>query len=587
MLKMNKDMSNREVAKLLIKVAAAFEVKDEVFFRVKAYKNAANSIEQLNTDISEVWKEGKLGDIPGVGENLASHLDELMRTGKVKHFVAEVKGLPEGMFALLDLDGVGPKTAYKLATELKLDKGSEAIEKLKAAIDRGQVREIPGFGETSEKEILKSIENIRIGEDRLLLPEAEKLSGEVAEYLMQSGLCEKVEVLGSLRRRVATVGDVDLAVITDKPDELMEHLLKFSGVKKVLSTGTKTTMFVHKSGRQVDVKTQSRERWGAMLQHYTGSKMHNIHLRKLALEKGLSLSEHGIKSKGKITGYKTEDDFYAALGLEYIPPELREDTGEIEAARSGKLPRLVTLESIKGDMHVHTNLEIETSHDMGSSSVTELLESAKSLGYEYLGLTDHNPKLGLSERGRREVILRRNELIEQQSRSSESDVKIFKGLEVDIRPDGELAIGDELLELLDYVIVSVHASFKQSRFEATKRVLEALSHPKVKIFGHPTGRLLNERDGLDYDWESVFEFCKNNNIAIEINSSPSRLDLPDLLVRDAVKRGVKLVIDSDSHAAEHLSGLRYGIGVARRGWVEANDVVNTLSYEQMKLWLRS
>jgi len=512
----------------------------------------------------------------------------LIRTGRVKHFEQEVKGLPLGMFELMKLEGVGAKTAYKLASEFDLKDEKTAIDRLRKQILAGEIKKLQGFGEKTEDELLKAIGSVQSGSDRLLLPEAEVIAEEVVEYLRSSGLCEKIEVLGSLRRRAATVGDIDLAVMTDKPTELMEYLLKFKGIKKVLSTGSKTTMFIHSSGRQVDVKTQSKDRWGSMLQHYTGSKLHNIHLRKLALEKKMSLSEHGIKKGGKLFKYAGENEFYEALGLKYIPPELREDSGEIEASIKGRLPDLVELKDIKGDLHMHTNIEIETSHDMGASSVSELLNMAESLGYEYIGLSDHNPKMkGLSESARVKVVKKRNEAIDKEIASSESSVKIFKGMEVDIRPDGQLAVSDKVLDLLDYAVVSIHASFKQSKEEATKRVLSAFDYPKVKIFGHPTGRVLNKREGLDYDWERVFEECRRKRIAVEINSSPERLDLPDMLVRQAVKTGVLLVINTDAHEASSMKGMRYGVGVARRGWAEASNIINTWPYKRVEKWIES
>jgi DNA polymerase (family 10) len=300
------------------------------------------------------------------------------------------------------------------------------------------------------------------------------------------------------------------------------------------------------------------------------------------------LSEHGIKRGGKLYKYANEEDFYKALGLRYIPPELREDSGEIEASIKGKLPGLVELKDIKGDLHMHTNIEIETSHDMGVSSVRELLNMAEGLGYEYIGLSDHNPKMkGLSEAARIEVVRKRNEAIDKEIASSESSVKIFKGMEVDIRPDGQLAVGDEVLKLLDYAVISIHASFRQNKDEATVRVLRAINHPRVKIFGHPTGRMLNKREGLDYDWERVFEECKRRKIAVEINSSPERLDLPDMLVRQAVKMGVLLVINTDAHEVSSLNGMKYGVGVARRGWAETKTIVNTWPYQRMEKWIKS
>ena len=588
MLGMKKGMSNKEVADLLEMVAAAFEVKGEDFFRVRAYRNAAASIEHLGSQLKDVWDAGKLEEIPGVGSNLAKHLDELIRTGRVKHFEEVVKGLPMGMFALIKLDGVGAKTAYKLARELDLKDEKTAIDKLRKKILAGKIRNLEGFGEKTEDELLKAIGSIQGETERLLLPEGEAIAGEVVEYLKSSGLCEEVEVLGSLRRKSATVGDIDLAVMTNKPAELMEYLLKFKGIKKVLATGPKTTMFIHSSGRQVDVKTQSKDRWGSMLQHYTGSKLHNIHLRKLAIEKKMSLSEHGIKRGGRLYKYATEESFYGDLGMRYIPPELREDSGEIEASIRGKLPRLIDLGDVRGDLHLHTNIEIKTSHDMGVSSVRELLSMAEELGYEYVGVSDHNPKMkGLSEDERFRVVRKRNEAIDEEIASCESSVKIFKGMEVDIRPDGQLAVSDEVLRLLDYAVVSIHASFKQSKDEATARVIKALNHPRVKIFGHPTGRMLNKREGLDYDWERVFGECKKRGVAVEINSSPERLDLPDMLVRQAVKMGVLLVINTDAHEVSSMKDIKYGVSVARRGWAEADNIVNTWSLGRFEKWIRS
>ena len=585
MVRMSKGMTNQEVAELLKLMGAAHEAKKENFFVVRAYQNAAASIEHATSDIRDLWQEGKLKELAGIGGNIAGYLDELFRTGKVKHFEEEMRGLPEGMFEILTVSGIGPKSAIRLAREFKLVKGSLALKKLQEVAKKGLIAKLEGFGEEKQKKILEAIEEKikrKGSRERLLLPEAELLAEEIKNYLKGSELVEEVEALGSLRRKTATVGDVDLAVKTEKPDRVMVYLAKFPGIKKIISTGEKTTMFIHKSGRQVDVKTQSGDKWGSILQHYTGSKLHNIHLRQVALEKKMSLSEHGIKKNGKLFEYETEEDFYKALGMDYIPPELREDVGEIELAMKHRLPSLVELTDIRGDFHLHTNLPIETSHDMGANSVRELVAKAGGLGYEYVGLSDHNPKLlGLSENKRIEVIKRRNEAIDKQIRSSENGVKVFKGLEVDIRPDGELAISDESLELLDYAVVSVHSSLDQNKIEATKRILAGLAHPNVRIWGHPTGRILNQRDGLDYDWEKVLEFCRDNNIWVEINASPMRLDLPDVLVREAVKMGVKIVIDTDSHAVEQMDSMKYGVAVARRGWAEKRDVINTLPLSDM------
>ncbi len=590
MLEMNKEMTNQQVSELLRKVAAAFEVKDGDFFRVKAYENAAASIEHVTSDLHDLWEENKLSDIPGIGPNLKQHLDELFRTGKVAHFIAETKDLPEGMFALLDLPGVGAKTAFKLAKAFKLYDQKTALEKLKKVTERGEIRKLEGFGDKSEEDILKALSQEKMG-DRMLLSPAFALAQEVMEYLKLDEAVEKVEVLGSLRRRTVTVGDVDLAVATKKPEKVMEHLLRFKGVKKVLSTGLKTTMFIHSSGRQVDVKTQDPNAWGSMLQHYTGSKLHNIQLRTYALGKKMSLSENGIKYKGKVETFKDEGAFYKYLGLDYIPPELREDVGEIEAALKHRLPRLIEEGDLRGDLHVHTNIDIETSHDLGMSSVNELLAKARLLNYEYLGLSDHNPKRELSLTKKIDLLKRRKEKIEKGIDSFRNEVKtrvpkIFVGMEVDIRSDGSLALEDVCLDLLDYAIVSIHAVFDQEKKMATERVLRALSHPKVRFLGHPTGRKLQKRQGLDYDWEKVFDYCRTNDKWLEVNASVDRQDLPDMLIREAINGGVKLIVDTDSHAEEYMGFMKYGIWNARRGWAEKKDVVNTLPGREMEQLIR-
>lgn len=584
----NKHMTNKEIAHLLRSMAAVYEVKDEDFFRSRAYENAATSIEQASSDLRDLWEEGSLQELSGVGSNIGGHLDELFKTGKVEHFEDEMEGVPQGMFELLKINGVGPKTAYKLAEEFGIENEDKAIEKLREAAKNDEISKLEGFGEESQEKILDSIKKQIKIKDRLLLPQAMSLAEEVIEYVQQGEDVIEVEVLGSLRRRSATVGDVDIAVATNKPEEVMNYVLKFDGIKEVLSSGSKTTMFIHKSGRQVDIKTQEPEKWGSMLQHYTGSKNHNIHLRTIAKENDLSLSEHGIKKDGKLTKYDNEKDFYNALDMEYIPAELREDRGEIEVALKDNLPKLVKVDDIKGDLQVHSNYDLESSHDVGSSSVKDLLKKADEMGYEYLGITDHNPKQsGLNKSERKKILQARNKHFEEEYSSYENSVKkekvkLLKGLEVDIRPDGDLALEDENLQLLDYVVASVHSSFRQNKDEATKRVLKGLSHPKVKIFAHPTGRMLGKREGLDYDWDKIFEHCLENNIWIEVNASPKRLDLPDSLVRDAIERNVKIVINTDAHNSDGLEFMKYGVWTAKRGWAKKEDVVNTVGWNKIK-----
>lgn len=598
----SKDMNNREIARLLREIAAVYEIKAEDRFRVRAYKDTADGIENSLSEAKDLWEEGKLKEIPGVGDSLARHLDELFRTGCVKHFDLIRKGVSPALFPLLEITGIGPKTAYSLTEKLNLKNENSSIQKLKEAIRMGKVAKIEGFGEGSQKKFQEAIGEWSRREDRMLLPEAAKLAEKVMTYLRDVSGIEKIETLGSLRRRASTVGDVDLAVATTKPDLIIKRFAEFREWREILASGPSTARAIHRSGRQVDIKTERPERFGSLLQHFTGSKEHNVHLREIALKKGLSLSEHGIKilksGKGRtlhtqgptLRPFKTEEDFYKSLGMQWIPPELREDSGELEAALSGKLPVLVELRDIKGDFHIHSNIDVETSHDLGISPLADIVKQAEAFDYEYIAISDHNPSTSKHNVSQIiDLIRRRNDVIDQfiDSRGKNMKISILRSLEIDILPDGGRAVPDEALELLDFAILSVHSNFKESREAQTARVLKALDHPKVKIFGHPTARKLLEREGVDYDWDKIFEFCGKHTIWLEINASPQRLDLPDQLVRHAVNAGVKLVVNTDTHQAQNMNFMRYGIEVARRGWAEKKDIANTMSYNEIERWLNS
>lgn len=586
------DFTNQQVAQLLRKMAAAYEIKSGDFFHIQAYQNAAESIDHLGANIRDLWQQEKLGRVAGLGEKLTAHIDELFRTGKVQRFQTVMKGIPAGTFGLLDLPDIGPKTAFKIATKLDLKTEETALDELRSALAEGGLNDVEGIGPKTIEGLLQALgaKKTRSLGQRLFLPDAEAIAQEVIDYLKQDPSVEAAEALGSLRRRSATVGDIDIGVKSSEPKKVFAHLIHFPGLKKLTSSGANTAMITHNSGRQMDIKVHEPQGWGSMLQHYTGSKAHNIHLRTLAKQKGISLSEYGIKAKDGTTYFTDEKSFYSALGMDYIPPELREDTGEIEAAKKHTLPRLVELKDIRGDLHVHSNLDWPSSHDMNVSSFDELFSAAEKLGYEYLGISDHNPKSGgLSAADRRRFVERRNEQIdravEKWTAKTKKSLVILKGLEVDIRPDGTLALEDESLNAVDYVIASVHSAFNQSKDEATKRVLKALQHPEVSIWGHPSGRKLGERRGLEYDWKEIFSFCANEGKIVEINASPWRLDLPDTLVRVALESGVQFCIDTDSHDVEHFSFMKYGVDVARRGWVEKKDVVNVLSIEALQKFL--
>ncbi|MGI5826769.1 MAG: DNA polymerase/3'-5' exonuclease PolX [Patescibacteria group bacterium] len=587
----DKFFSNQEIADLLRKVAAALEVKGENRFRIAAYAQAAVSIEHSTTEVKDFWDEGRLEEVPGIGKAIASYLNELFTTGKVKHFEEVIKALPPSMFVFEKIPGVGPKRALALAKNLDIIKEDKAVEKLKKAALAGKVREFEGFGEKSEQDLLEGIEAFEKGEikeNRMPIFQANAIAQEIIAYLRKHPKVVEATPLGSLRRKLGTVGDIDISVATGNPSEVMEYFFKYPKINRILGKGEEAlARVVLTTGQQVDLRVSLPKRYGAMLQYFTGSKQHNIHLRNYALSKGLSLSEYGIKDlknkKEEIKEFADEDGFYNFLGMEWIPPEIREGTAEIDAALKKNLPDLVETKDIKGDLHTHSDFPIEPSHDLGASSVEEMLQMAKNLGYEYLGFSEHNPSSSQhTEKEIIDILKRKQNYLEEINYSSESGVKIINGLEIDIKPSGELAIPDKGFDYLDYAIVSVHSSFDMNREKMTDRVLKGLAHPKAKILGHPTGRLIGSREGYELNWERIFDFCLKNNKFLEINAWPNRLDLPDFLIKEAIEAGVRLIINTDSHSVDQLPLMEWGVATARRGWAQKKDIVNALPFENLR-----
>jgi DNA polymerase (family 10) len=581
-------MTNLEIAELLRRVAAAYQILNENRFKIIAYERAATSIEHLTSELKDYWDDKKLREIPGVGETLAGHLDELFRTGKVKHFATVLAKLPSAIYPLLLVPGIGPKKAYKLVTELKLKNEKTVITDIEKAIKAGKIASIEGFGEKSQGDIFANVQTYKKGaikENRMALPIADSIAGQIMEFMKNIPETKRIDVLGSLRRQVSTIGDIDLAVATVKPNEVIAHFITYPHQTLIEQGPTGASIRLH-NGRQVDLRVQKPDYYGAMLQYFTGSKNHNIALRAFALKKGLSLNEYGITHVrgGRVDHYGTEEAFYNAVNLEYIPPELREDKGEIPAASSGKLPRLVRPEDIRGDLHIHSDYDLHPSHDLGVNSLAELLDKAVKLDYEYIGISDHNPSvMNQSKETIINIMKRRKEYFEHKNSSRVHYVLLC---EVDILPDGRLALPDEAFAFVDGVIASLHSGFTQDRKTVTARIIRALSgNPKVRIFGHPTGRLLGKREGVDADWSEVFEVCKKHDVALEINSGPERLDLPDALVYDAVRKGLKFVIDTDAHDIAGMDFMKYGVSVARRGWATKHDILNSLGYNEFKKWL--
>lgn len=585
-------MTNKDIVTLLRNVAAAYTITNVNRFKIIAYENAADSLEHLTSEVEDLWRQGKLKDIPGIGSSIASHLSELFETGKSKHFEMVLKEIPPAVYPLLVLPGFGAKRAYKLVRELKLGNPATALDDMKKAAEDGQIAKIEGFGEKSQNLILSSLSEYRkVGhkEKRMPLPYAHTLAMEIVEYIKQNEAVANIETLGSLRRMAATIGDIDIAVATNDGESVIDWFQQFPKISKVIERGKGGTSVVLGGGQHVDLRVIRPLAWGAMLQYFTGSKNHNIRLRELALKKNLSLNEYGIKNlkTETVRGFATEKDFYNFLGLAYIEPEIREDRGEIEAAQNNKLPKLVNQKDVRGDLQIHSNFPIEPSHDLGKNSMEEILDKAKTLGYEYIAFTEHNPSISQHTNSQIVNIMKKRYDKIEQLKSSTKSVRILNLLEIDIAADGTLAYPEEAFQYIDAALVSIHSSFNQPKEQMTKRVLNGLSHPKAKILAHPTGRLINRRTGIALDFDQIFEYAAKHQKAIEINSYPDRLDLPDALVYEARKYDVKFTLGTDSHDVSGMDLMYYGVSVARRGWLEADDIWNTKSYNELYNWLSS
>jgi DNA polymerase (family X) len=588
-------VTNLEISKLLNNVAAAYSIKDEKKYRFQiiAYENAAEAIEHNPTEIKELYKEGKLEDVQGIGATLKSRLEELITTGKCAHFEEVLKDIPPAMFPLLDIPSFGPKKAYRLVSEFKLQDPETVIQEIAEIAKAGKIAELAGFGEKSQADILRAIEEYGRGKTktaRMVLPYATELARKMIAYLERSDAVVQASTLGSLRRRRETIGDIDIAVATNDPKAVLDHFTAYPHKERIIERGERTSSIIVSSGKQIDLMVESPKGFGALLQHFTGSKAHNVHLREYALSKGLSLSDYGIRergSDGEYTLFDSEEEFYKYIGLQWVPPEIREDTGEIELALKNNLPKLLELSDMKGDFHLHSSYPIEPSHDMGVNSMEEMLQKAKKLGYKYLGFSEHNPSISKhTAKQVYDILLKRKEFIENLDGKHKKDIRVFSLLETDILPNGKLAVEDDALQLLDGSIISVHSAFDMDIDRMTERVLKGLSNPKAKILAHPTGRLLNQRPSYELHWDQIFDFCVKNNKALEINASPLRLDLPDVLVRKAIDKGVKLFIDTDSHALDQMDLMEFGVTVARRGWATADDILNALPYNELSNWFK-
>ena len=585
--------TNEQISRLLRQVAAAYTIQNEgkYKFQILAYQKAADSIEASVTEIKDLLSDNALDKLSGVGPSIRNHILELFSSGEVEHFNAVLKNVSPAIFPLLDIPTFGPKKAFKLVENFKLLNPKSVIEDVYKLASDNQIASLDGFGDKSQSDIKRAIDEYRLGKtksSRMVLAVASEISDTMLTYLKKDKNVLQAFTLGSLRRMKSTIGDVDIAVSSNNPTAVLDHFNNYPYKDRIIERGDITSSIILSGNKQVDLMVLKPEMFGSLLQHFTGSKEHNVALREYALKKGYSLSEKGVKLKdGSTKTFDDEHEFYNFLGLEWIPPEIRENQGEIDASLNHKLPKLVELKDIKGDFHIHSNYPIEPSHDLGQNTMEEMLHRADQLGYKYFGFSEHNPSVGNhTEEEIYSILLKRNKKIEQLQKSNKS-IRIINLLEVDILVNGKLALSDRCLDLLDMAIVSIHSSFRTPKDKMMKRILSGLSHPKAKIFAHPSGRLINQREPYEVDWKELFSFVREYNKALEINSWPTRLDLADTLVHEAKNAGVKFVIDTDSHAVSHMNNMPYGVAVARRGWAEKEDIINTWDFEKLKDWMES
>ncbi|KXK07918.1 MAG: DNA polymerase/3'-5' exonuclease PolX [Microgenomates bacterium OLB22] len=585
--------SNKAIAQLLREVATAYSLTGANRFRTIAYQRAADVIEQLSQELYDLYRDGRdLSTVTGVGVALAGHLKNLFEGSKDDYLHAQRGLIPVTVYELMKLPGVGPKNAYKLAITFNLTNLDTAIDDLEKHAVAGQIAVLEGFGKKSEADI---IEAIRVHRERKNLPErvllhkAHHEAELIRSYLLKHAKITHVEALGSLRRWEQTIGDIDLIAVCpeEASEDVIDYFTKYPSTMSIDSTGPKKGAIITTKGMRVDLRTVRGDEVGAMLQYFTGSKEHNIRLREYGLKKGYSLNEWGIKDvkTGEVKTFATEEDFYGFLGLQYIPPELRQGKNEIALAQKRQIPTLVTLEDIKGDFHMHSSYEIESSHDIGADDAVEMLIIAEKLGYDYIAFADHNPSVGNHSEAEIVTIMKNRFNFYREVTKKNRGCHSLISLEVDIQPDGSLALPEAAFKYVDFLVVSIHSSFSQSKEDMTKRILKALSYPKVKIMGHPTGRMIGKRDSIDADWDAIFTHCVKHQIAMEINASPERLDLPELLVRRAADTGCHFSIDTDSHAAAHLPSMLYGVSVARRAGLTKDRIINAWRLETVKKFL--
>ena len=564
-------MKNQEIAKIFNEIAGLLEIKNDNPFRIRAYRRAALNVEGLTRNVEDL-SEDELLEVPGVGKELAAKIAEYIKTGNIAAHQELKKEIPQIVLDLESVPGLGPKTAILLHEKLHI----KSIDELAKLAEEHKLAGLRGIKGKTEENILKGIGMLRRGQERSPLGKVLPIAQDLVDQLRLKAPLTRIDIAGSLRRWKDTIKDIDILAMSDNPKEVMRVFVHLPHVKEVIMQGPTKSSVVIKEGLQVDLRVVEKESYGAALAYFTGSKEHNIRLREMAVKRGLTINEYGIfrvKDNTKLGGEK-EEDTYKILDLQYVPPEMREDRGEIEAAIEGKLPKLVTVNDIKGDLHVHSKWSD------GSHTFEQLAEVAKEHGYSYFALTDHSQGLGVARGLTVERLAEQKREIDTLNKKLKN-IRILHGTEVDIRSDGTLDFHDDVLQTLDIVVASIHSGFKQTKEQLTSRIVAAMKNPYVSIIAHPTGRLIGERDAYEVDMDEILKTAKETGTAMEINAYPLRLDLSDIYAKKAKELRIPIVISTDAHVTTQFNFMSYGVSIARRSWLEKEDIANTLDVKQL------
>jgi len=566
-------MKNKELADLFERMADILEFKGENPFKISAYRKASRIIRDLTQDIEDITESGKLKDVPGIGEGMAQKIMEYLKTGKVSKFEEVRKGVPDELIAIMDVPGMGPKTLSMLHKA----KGISNLSQMEKAVEDGSLVGLPGIGEKKVENIKRGIQLLKQSKGRMNLGIAFPVAKQIVETLREKTGSRKIEWAGSLRRMRENIGDIDILATGPNPEKIVHTFTHLPEVKEILASGETKASVIVERGIQIDLRVVEEDSYGAALQYFTGSKGHNIHLRGIAKARGIKINEYGMFKGEKKIGGKEEKDVYRVLGMDWIEPELREDRGEIEASQDGHLPKLVEQSEIKGDLHVHSKWSD------GTSTIEEIARAAQKRGYQYVAICDHSKSLKITHGLDESRLMKQIEEIDRINEKMKG-FQILKGTEVDILSDGKLDLSEKVLEKLDLVVAAVHSGFKQDKERMTKRIIRAIEDPLVHVVAHPSGRLLGARDPYEVEIEQVMEAAKQHSKALEINAYFERLDLDDIHCRKAKEMGIRVAIGTDSHHLDQMWMITLGVAVARRGWLEPIDVLNTLPLKGILRW---